>query len=240
MDIIASKYTEFFDENAFFAQLSYAEVKKRTNPIIFFERKCNQYESRDSLIPISATKTFFSNIDSKISLKYIINFETNHHQVNHDYISTQFCEVYRNGKKIKAGHNSSYESLILPLLKCVDAEIVNINKTISLFDQNTKRFVFYLFQPIIIISGPLYSYNLHDNSLTEKDYILYRRHHRSSTVKRSLLIDVVRKDSLSKYISEKLSFTYNSIEKSFKGNLKTIIQNSIDDETHFKENFAKL
>ena len=237
VDIIASKYTEFYDHNAIFVLLSYAEVKKRSNPIVFFERNIIPNESIDSFIPMLATKTFFNNIEPKLSLSKILNVENNHHQAKHNSLSTQFCEVYEviknNNQKekfIEAGHEKSYEKLILPLLKCVDAEINNMGKYVSTFDLKTKRFVFYLFQPIIIISGPLYSYNLHDDNITEKDYVIYRRHHNSSSVKRSILIDVVKKDSLSKYISDKLAKTYTALENSFKENIDLIIQHSINDE----------
>lgn len=219
IDFIATRYTDFTHRKTGFYFSAYGEVKKRTNPLIFFERKPQKRESPEVFIPILATQEFFPNIDLCLHIKKILKFSQIHHQAKHHLISTQFCEINKN----KAGHSNLYETLFVPLLKCVDSEISNIRKTIPHFIPNNPTYFLYVFQPIIVISGPLYAYDVNNDSLTKKDYILYRRHYDSKTVRRTLLIDIVAKDYLPVYISEKLTKTYQVIENSLKEQMSQII-----------------
>ena len=114
-DFIATRYTDFTSGKTGFYFFAYGEVKKKTNPLIFFERKPQKQELREVYIPIVATQEFFSNIDPFLNIKKILKFSEIHHQTKHDFISTQFCEI----DKDKAGHKNLYESLFLPLLKCI-------------------------------------------------------------------------------------------------------------------------
>ncbi|MCK4251418.1 hypothetical protein KAX97_08210 [candidate division WOR-3 bacterium] len=167
-----------------------------------------------------ATQEFFSNIEPFLDIRKILKFSDIHHQAKHHFISTQFCEIYKN----KAEHKGLYEALIVPLLKCVDAEITDIRNKIGSFDPANPKYFLNIYHAIIIISGPLYAYDVNSDMLSKKDYILYRRHYASKTVKRTLLLDIVAKDYLSTYISEKLSKTYHAIEAALKEKLNEIFE----------------
>jgi len=225
IDFIASRFTDFIFGKTGFYFFAYGEVKKRTNPLIFFERKPQRNESLEVYVPVEATQEFFSNIDLFLDIKKVLNFSEIHHQLKHGFISTQFCEIDNN----KAGHKDLYETLFLPLLKCVDSEMTRTRKMTSYFDPENPCYFLNLFQPIIIISGPLYAYDVYNDSLIKKDYIIYRRHYASNTIKRTLLIDIVTKDYLSTYITEKLIKTYIAIESSFKNQMDKIIEYCIKD-----------
>jgi len=225
IDFIAIRSTDFTFGKTGFHLFAYGEVKKRTNPLIFFERKKLKQEHAEVFIPVVVTQQFFSNIDLSLSIKKILKFSEIHHQAKYDFISTQFCEIYKN----KAQHGNLYEGLFVPLLKCIDSEIVSIQKSTSFFDPKDPRYFLSLFQPIIVISGPLYAYDVYNDSLIKKNYILYRRHYDSKTIKRTLLIDIVTKDYLSGYISENLTKTYLAIENSLREQVNQIIEYCIKD-----------
>ena len=228
IDFIATRYTDFTFGKTGFYFFAYGEVKKTTNPLVFFERKPLQRESEDVevFIPIVATKEFFPFLQQPpLKIKKILKFSEIHHQAKHDFISTQFCEIDKN----KAKHKDLYETLFLPLLKCVDSEILDIRESTPDFRPYDRNYFLYVFQPIVVISGPLYYYDVNNDSLTKKDYILYRRHYESKTVKRTLFIDIVTKEYLPRYISEKLSKTYQAIETSLKEQMSQIIEYCIKD-----------
>ena len=226
IDFIATKYTDFTFGKTGFYFCAYGEVKKRKNPLIFFERKPLGQESREVFIPIVATREFFSNIDPLLDIKKVLKFSEFHHQVKHDFISTQFCEIDKN----KAVHKNLYETLFIPLLKCIDSEISTIQKIIPYFNPNDPSYFLYVLQPIIVISGPLYAYDVKNDTLTKKNYIIYKRHYASKTIKRTLLIDIVMKDYLPKYILEKLIKTHQAIETSLSEQINQIIEYCIKDQ----------
>lgn len=110
IDFIATRHTDFaFGKTGFYFS-AYGEVKKRTNPLIFFEGKPLKQEHPEVFIPIVATQEFFSNIDLSLNIKKILKFSEIYHQAKHDFISTQFCEIYKN----KAQHGNLYEALFVP------------------------------------------------------------------------------------------------------------------------------
>jgi len=220
IDFIATKYTDFEYGKTGFYFYAYGEVKKKTNPLIFLERKPQKQERQEVFIPIVATQEFFSNIELFLDIKKILKFSETHHQAKHDFISTQFCEIYKD----KAVHKDLYEKIFVPVLKCIDSEISNLRNSTPYFNPDYPTYFLNVFQPIIIISGPLYAYDVNNDLLTEKDYILYRRHYASKTVKRTLLIDIVAREHLSNYISEKLIKTYQAIENSLKVQMNKIIE----------------
>jgi len=225
IDFIATRYTDFTFGKTGFYFFTYGEIKKRTNPLIFFERKPQKRELQEAFIPILATREFFPNIDLFLDIKKILKFSEIHHQVKHNFISTQFCEIDEN----KAVHKNLYETIFVPLLKCIDSEISSIRKRTPYFSPNNPSYFLNVFQPIIVISGPLYAYDVYNDSLTKKNYILYRRHYASKTIKRTLLIDVVAKSYLQGYISEKLIKTYQAIENSLKEQMSQIIEYCVKD-----------
>lgn len=236
IDFIANKYIDFEFGKTGFYFLIYGEVKKRTNPLIFFERKPHEREYQEVFIQTVATQEFFPNIDISLDVKKILNFHEIHHQAKYEFISTQFCEIYKG----KAEHRDFYEKIFVPLLKCVDSEIINIRKPISYFDPNNPKYFLNVFQPVIVISGPIYAYDINTDRLVKKKYILYRRHYTSKTIKRTLLFDIISKDYLSDYISEKLIETYKGIENSFKSNIAQIFDYCMRDQFIQNQKIAEM
>lgn len=183
------------------------EVKKKTNPLIFFERDISKYEN------IRMNITLKGYLHGANSIPYFLTkalkTEKWHHQLLGNYISTQFCEIDRERKEAK--HGDLYEKLFIPILKCVDAQIMTIEDNKIKYPR--KRYEVHLFQPLIVVSGNLYSYQVNCDELKIAQYILYRRSYSSKTVSRTLLIDVISREYLGKYIDIKVNRTYNSIEK---------------------------
>lgn len=225
VDFIVSKYTDFTIGKTGFYFSAYGEVKKRRNPLVFLGGKALKQEHPEVFIPIVATQEFFSYTNPPLDIKKILKFCEIHHQAKHDFTSTQFCEIHKD----KAQHGGLYEALFVPLLKCIDSEMSSMRKRIPFFDPNHQTYFLNLFQPVIVISGPLYTYNVYDDSLRKTNYILYRRHYDSKTIKRTLLIDIVAKDYLRSYISEKLMKTYQAIENSLREQMSQIIGYCIRD-----------
>ncbi|MCL5057997.1 MAG: hypothetical protein M1130_08370 [Actinobacteria bacterium] len=210
IDFIASKYVDFEFGKTGFYYLIYGEVKRKTNPLVFFEKVPHHEESLEVYIPVIASKSHFPYISPGLDIKRILDFNKNHHQSASDKISTQFCEI--DVQKKKAGHKTLYESLFLPLIKCVDHEYTSIEQTFSsTFNPKNPSFFVHVLNPVLIVSGPIYAYDIYTNSLTKKDYVLYRRHYKSNTIKRTLLIDIVSADKLAIYVSDKLKETFDSL-----------------------------
>ncbi len=229
IDFIATRFTDFTFGKTGFYFLAYGEVKKTRNPLVFFERKPlhREAENVEVFIPVVATKELFPFLRPARKIKKILKLSEIHHQAKHDFVSTQFCEI--DIDKAKATHNDLYETVFVPLLKCVDSEISDLRNSTRPFRPDDPTYFLYLFQPIVIISGPLYSYDVNSDSLTKKDYILYRRHYESRTVKRTLFIDIVTRDYLPDYISKKLTETYKAVEISLKEGIDKIIGYCIKD-----------
>jgi hypothetical protein len=228
IDFIATKHVDYIFGKTGFLFYIYGEVKKTTNPLVFFERKPERRESEKvvEFIPVVASQEFFGFIDPLLDIKKILKFSELHHQAKHDFISTQFCEVDKN----KAVHKNLYETLFVPLLKCVDCEISEMSRWKLDFRRDDPMYFLSLFQPIIVISGPLYSYDVNADSVSKKDYILYRRHYLSKTIKRTLVIDIVTREYLPRYISEKLLKTHQAIESSLRERMDEIIGYCLKDQ----------
>jgi len=221
VDFIATKYTEFTFGKTGFYFFAYGEVKKKSDPLIFFERKPQMQESLELYIPVVATQQSFTNIDIGLDIQKIFNFKKIHHQTQHELISTQFCVVDQ--AKVKAEHMDLHESLFVPLLKCVDSEMQSIGKYTEFFDPLHPTYFLNIFQPIIVISGPLCSYDVYNGEIIEKGYIIYKRHYSSSSVKRTLLIDIVSMKYLQQYLSDKLTKTYQAFEDTMRKNIDLVL-----------------
>jgi len=98
----------------------------------------------------------------------------------------------------------------------------SIGKTTMFFDPLHPTYFLSIFQPIIVISGPLYSYDVYNDKIIEKDYIIYKRHYSSSAVKRTLLIDIVSMKYLQQYLSDKLTKTYQAFENTMEKNIDLV------------------
>jgi len=68
----------------------------------------------------------------------------------------------------------------------------------------------------------LYSYDVYNDKIIEKDYIIYKRHYSSSAVKRTLLIDIVSMKYLQQYLSDKLTKTYQAFENTMEKNIDLV------------------
>jgi len=237
IDLIATKYSDFqFGKTGFYFYV-YAEVKKRKNPLIFFERKPEIHQNYVGMIPVVATHPFFSYIDQFLDISKYLNFEALHHQCSLKYISTQFCEI---SYKDKAEHSNIYESIILPLLKCIISEINDIQNRTSVFNPLDPVYFLSIFLPVVIVSGPLYGYDVNLDKLERKKHIIYRRHYSSKNISKSFLIDIVDKSHLKEYLSEKLLKTYTNIEKMMKSNIDDIISKSLKDLEMQKQKIGQL
>lgn len=238
VDFIATKFTDFTSKTGIYFYI-YGEVKMKSDPLVFFERKPQTQEPLEHYIPIVATQQDFPNIDIGLDVQKLLKFKEIHHQIQHGLISTQFCIVTEK----KAEHKNLYESLFVPLLKCIDSEMHTISNYTKPFDISCQIYYLHIFQPIVIISGPLYSYDVYNDQLTKKDYIIYRRNYSSGTVKRTLLIDVVSMKYLKQYLLDKLIKTYQAFENTMEKNINLIFDYCFKDrrilDSKVKEIIAK-
>jgi len=220
VDFIATKYTDFtFGKTGLYFYV-YGEVKMKSDPLVFFERKTQEREPLEYYIPVVATQQDFANLGTGLDIQRILKFKNIHHQMKHKLVSTQFCVVDQ--RKVKAEHKDLYESLFVPLLKCIDSEMQSIGRYTGFFDPLQQTYFLNIFQPIIVISGTLCSYDVYKDDIIEKDYIIYRRHYSSSTVKRTLLIDIVSMKYLPQYLSE-LNKTYEAFENAMSENVNKLL-----------------
>ena len=119
-----------------------------------------------------------------------------------DTKATQFCKIIRKGKDWSAFHDGIYESLLIPMIKCLEFN----KKSDSDIDKYNDWNNFTVYFPIIVLNSDLFSINTHiDAKIINKiDSISFTREINSKHYKDKYLVDFVTKDGLQNYIDKNI------------------------------------
>lgn len=194
------------------------ECKNNTNPFVFVCRNKNSADNRYSPPNfVFPTKEYRKPIKNDPNAYSIItgfqyyNLETVFPYSIIDNKATQFCKIIRKGKDWSAFHDGIYESLLIPMIKCLEF----YKESDYDIDQYNDWNNFIVYYPIIVLNSDLFSIDTHiDAGIINKiDSISFTREINSKHYKDKYLVDFVTKDGLQNYIDENIiSFMDKFIE----------------------------
>lgn len=197
------------------------ECKKNQNPFVFIKR--NKSAVDKSYCPpnfLFPKKEFEEPIKDKPNSYYIIpafrHFELDKFfpYSKSDSKAVQFCKIVRKGKNWNAFHDGIYDSLLFPLIKCL--EYYKDKDRRMLKGEWSNYFIYF---PLVVLNSDIYAIESHNsnNELIETDFISFTRDIDSKKYKDKYLVDFVTKDGLQKYLDNHLSpFVNEFIEKVIK------------------------
>ncbi|HEX2958702.1 MAG TPA: hypothetical protein VHO70_17840 [Chitinispirillaceae bacterium] len=224
IDLLVTRHSPKNDFNSYFSLYVYGEVKSMNTPIIFFERTPKFRIPRDPSLPLFGTLRYFKTQTGSTPLWSLLNLDSIYHQSNIPHESSQFCLLERknNDKNWEASHMNFFERTFLPFFQLIKSSIDDrVEQSYKYYDPVSFFNVSY-YQPLVIISGPLYSYNINENKLKECDYIVYKRSQIINSINITLYFDIVSSSFLSSYITKYLNYTYDAILNKFTANANLI------------------
>ena len=182
-----------------------AECKNSKNPFVFIGRSKNQTDNRyipqELIFPIAEYRAWAPNA-SRLKEKdafFHLGFDKVHHDFTRDSKAVQFCRIDRKGKNWHANHGGLYDSIFYPMAKAFTAQKHEIVKD----DQSSERRYFWLFVPMVIISGDIFYVDSMEADPVPQgiDYITFKREIRSGTLDGIFTIEFVRQNQLEEFIS---------------------------------------
>ena len=187
------------------------ECKNNMHPFIFICRNKSisdaSYEPPNFQFPLDEYKT---QVDGKPN-SYRISGGFNYFRLNRyfpfhqmDYKAVQFCKMVRKGSEWSAQHEGIYDSILLPLIKCLeyykkyDGEYKNSG--------GWKHYSIYF--PVVVLNAELYTIKSHISStnIETTPCISYLRDIHSKKIKGTYLIDFVNVNELSVYFENVFEF----------------------------------
>ena len=189
-------------------QLLLIECKKTSNPLIFFSKP--QYEE------LRGFENYFDIVGAPesldagkgggvLDLEQYLELSNLSHRYELSDTSSQFCKILRKGKNWEAKHEHLYNSMIVPLIKCLSSERKEYRE--SLPGEMIQLRIIY---PVIVIESELCLMNTETGEISKKKWVLFYRHYDSKNVKLTAMIDFVRHKHLDEYL-EKIASSFNSI-----------------------------
>lgn len=112
--------------------------------------------------------------------------------------ATQFCKIIRKGKDWCAFHDGIYDSILIPIIKCLEF----YKKEDSPMTSNTEWKNFIVYYPIVVLNSDIYSIDTHidKETINNKEFISFTREINSKKIKDKYLVDFVTKDGVQNYI----------------------------------------
>jgi len=192
------------------------ECKNNTNPFVFICRNKNevdkQYSPPNFIFP---KKEYQKPIVGKTNSYYIytgfqfFDLAKIHPYSQKNTKAVQFCKIIRKGKEWCAFHDGIYDSILLPMIKCIEFYRKQDN-----FNNSEWQYYTILF-PIIVLNSDLYSIDSHisPNDVNEVEFIHFTRDINYKKIKNNYLIDFVTKKGLTKYIEENINAFVDEFKK---------------------------
>jgi hypothetical protein len=194
------------------------ECKKNQNPFVFIKR--NKSAIDKSYCPpnfLFPKQEFNEPIKDKPGSFYIIP-AFQHFQLNEIFPfsvseskAVQFCKIVRKGKDWNAFHDGIYDSILFPVIKCLE---YYKEKDRKFLNQEWMNYSIYF--PLVVLNSEIYAIESHNSpdNLIESDFISFTRDIDSKKYKDRYLIDFVTKSGLQKYLNDHLTpFVEKFIEK---------------------------
>lgn len=126
-----------------------------------------------------------------------------------DTKAVQFCKIIRKGKEWCAFHDGIYDSILLPIIKCL--EFYKKQDGYS----NSEWQYYTIFFPIVVLNSDLYSINSHINpdDINKVEYIHFTWDVNYKKIKNNYLIDFVTKKGLTEYIEKNINVFVDEFKK---------------------------
>lgn len=196
------------------------ECKNSTNPFVFIYRKKNEVDSRYN--PPCFTfpkKEYHEPVPDKQGSYWIksgfsfFNIDSIFPYSLEDTKAVQFCKLVIKDKKWNAFHDGIYDSIIFPMVKCLESYK---NQDSKYNNGVWKHYIVYF--PIVILSSDLYAINSEKLKSVDQikcvDYVHFTRDINNTKIKDKYLIDFITKDGLDSYIQVNINqFMEKFVEK---------------------------
>lgn len=128
-----------------------------------------------------------------------------------DTKAVQFCKMVRKGKEWEALHDGIYDSILIPIIKCLEYFKKKDSKMLVPEWKN-----YYIYFPIVVLNSKIYVVDSHIDAtkVNEVSYISFTRDIDSKKIEGKYLVDFVTKEGLENYLQSHLkSFVDSCIMK---------------------------
>jgi len=195
------------------------ECKNNKNPFVFITRNKGKidknycppnflYPSAEYMIPVEGQKNSYYRKDGFIyyNLDEIFPYSKNENK------AVQFCKLVQKNKEWNAFHDGIYDSILMPLSKCLD---YYKNKDKAIRSETWKNYIIYF--PIVVLNSKIFSIDSHidKNKVNEIGYISFTREIESKKQNSKYLIDFISKENLEDYLENHI----NKFAEKFKENI---------------------
>lgn len=190
------------------------ECKNNTNPFVFIGRDKKRYDRyfvpKEIVFPVEG---YYVPLEEKPETKILtaafnyFKLEKSHHYFTDSQKAVQFCKIVKDKSKWKALHDGIYDGIFIPLVKALEFQKAQ-NK--EYFKNYNAVFAFY---PMVVCNAELFYLNSNTpNALPIKvDHISFIREINSKNIHGKYLIDFVNKNSLEKFVRNKIKPLIDSI-----------------------------
>lgn len=185
------------------------ECKNNNNPFVFIER--NKSSSDKFYCPPNfqfPIEKFNQQIEGKPnSYKIVPAFR--HFEIDKFFPyslsnnkAVQFCKIVRRGKNWNAFHDGIYDSILFPIIKCLEYFKAENKKMIN--SEWSNSIVYF---PLVVLNSKIYSIdsNIKPTKLNETELVSFTRDIDAKKYKDRYLIDFVNKDGLQNYLDNHLN-----------------------------------
>lgn len=181
------------------------ECKNNASPFVFICRNKNEVDKRYSPPNfIFPKKEYEKPVEGKPKSFYRIS-GFKYYEIDNIFPysasetkATQFCKIIRKGKDWCAFHDGIYDSILLPIIKCLEF----YKKEDSPMTSNTEWKNFIVYYPIVVLNSDIYSVDTHidKETINKNEFISFTREINSTKIKDKYLVDFVTKEGLQNYI----------------------------------------
>lgn len=111
--------------------------------------------------------------------------------------AVQFCKIIRKGKDWSAFHEGIYDSILFPIIKCLEHFKKRDSK---MLDSEWKNYFIYF--PIVVLNSKIFSIETHLNpgKVNTENYVSFTRDIHAKKIQGKYLIDFVSKDGLQLFL----------------------------------------
>lgn len=186
-----------------------AECKNSANPFVFIGRPKNQTDNLKAPqeLVFSLARYYARDNHSLIREKdafFHLGFDKVHPEFATETKAVQFCRIDRkapNAKKWHANHGGIYDAIFYPMAKAITFRKNELLENV----RNEGRY-FWLFVPIVILSGDIFSVDSTETDPVpqKRDYVTFKREIQSEKLSGLFSVDFIRQKRLEEFISARL------------------------------------
>ncbi len=195
VDVLGNKSIHMEEKPPFAFLWLLCECKNSSQPFVFMGNSRDEWHGiwLSSLVNVAGK-------DSSAKWKAIsskIDISKHHHYSPQAVLATQFCKIVRDRSAWKANHEGVYDSLLLPLIKAVEA-----HKSITEGFPALIPFTISVYYLVIVTAGDLYYLDAAspDSQPEKKEWCSLYRRINSSKITGAYTFDFVTMDHLGKFL----------------------------------------